>query len=158
MKPVKLYRKRLIPKECIWLKDDEILFQDSHIIVTRWNTLKPKKTLHHGISCYYLDYGYKVSKFYDKDNVFLSWYCDIIETDYNDSENTYIFTDLLADVIIYPNGFVKVVDLDELSFALEEGSLSIQQLKNALRILDTLLGRIYNGKLEQTKKYIEQFE
>lgn len=158
MKSIKLYRKRLIPKECIWLKDDTILYQDEHQIVTSWNTLKPKKNLHHGISCYCLDYGYKVSKFYDKNNTFLSWYCDIIETYYDALENSYIFTDLLADVIIYPDGFVKVVDLDELSLAIDQNIITIEQLKYSLTTLDSLLQRIYNGKLEQTIKFIEQFE
>ena len=48
MKRPTLYRKRLIPEECILLKDDELLYRDEKTIITRWNTLKPKKDLHHG--------------------------------------------------------------------------------------------------------------
>ena len=55
MKRPTLYRKRLIPEECILLKDDELLYRDEKTIITRWNTLKPKKDLHHGFSCYFLD-------------------------------------------------------------------------------------------------------
>ena len=62
-KPI-LYRKRIIPDECVCLKDDEVLCCDKEMIVTRWNTLHPKKTLHHGYSCYFLERGYKISKFY----------------------------------------------------------------------------------------------
>jgi len=29
-------------------------------------------------------------------------------------ENAYVFTDLLADVLVYPDTFVKVVDLDDI--------------------------------------------
>ena len=43
-----LYRKRLIPEECIELKDDILLYRDNELIITKWNTLHPKKTLHHG--------------------------------------------------------------------------------------------------------------
>ena len=52
-----LYRKRIIPEECILLKDDKILYQDEQVIVTGWQTLKPKKDLHHGYSCYFLKEG-----------------------------------------------------------------------------------------------------
>ena len=38
-----LYRKRLIPSECIHLKNDTIVsISDGHII-TRWKTLHPKE-------------------------------------------------------------------------------------------------------------------
>ena len=60
-----LYRKRLIPEECVLLKDDRLLYRDEEIIVTAWNTLKPRKDLHHGLSCYYLGVGIKVSRLYD---------------------------------------------------------------------------------------------
>ena len=36
-----LYRKRYIPLEVKSLNDDEILFADDEIIVTKWNTFKP---------------------------------------------------------------------------------------------------------------------
>ena len=52
MNELTLYRKRIIPKECVLLKDDIILFRDENIIITKWNALKPKKNLHHGYSCY----------------------------------------------------------------------------------------------------------
>ena len=52
-------------------------------------------------------------------------------------------TDLLADVIVEPNGSVKVIDLDEFVTALDEGSLQLSELKNALLRLDNLLKIIY---------------
>ena len=45
-----LYRKRYIPLEVKSLNDDEILFADDEIIVTKWNTFKPKKDFSNGIS------------------------------------------------------------------------------------------------------------
>ena len=68
MKIPALYRKRLIPDECILLKDDIIISCDENVILTKWNTLKPKKDLHHGYSLYLLNEGIKVSKFYREDN------------------------------------------------------------------------------------------
>ena len=107
MSTLKLFRRRIIPEECVLLKDDRILYQDREVIVTRWNTLKPKKTLHHGYSCYFLERGYKVSKFYDHSGNLISWYCDIVSHTFDEAENTYVFTDLLVDVVVYPDGFVR---------------------------------------------------
>lgn len=152
-----LYRKRLIPDECILLKDDTIIYRDDKIIVTGWNSLKPRKDLHHGCSCYYLTEGIKVSRFYKEDNSLLFWYCDIVDYDYDASTDTYIVTDLLADVIIYPDGFVKVVDLDELVTARESDILSEDKLMKALLRLDHLLKIIYAGDFPSLQKPTEDY-
>lgn len=155
---VKLYRKRLIPEECILLEDDVILHMDQEVIITKWNTLRPKKTLHHGYSCYFLERGYKVSKFYDHEGNLISWYCDIITHDYDAATNTYVFTDLLVDVIVYPDGSVRVVDLDELADACRDGLLSAENLQKSLRRTDKLLSLIYKGAFGKLQKYIEDVE
>ena len=53
MKDPILYRRRLIPEECVLLKDDRILLHADNILVTSWQALKPRKDLHHGYSCYF---------------------------------------------------------------------------------------------------------
>jgi hypothetical protein len=143
-----LYRKRLIPEECVLLKDDMVLHRDDKLIVTAWKTLKPRKDLHHGSSCYYLDEGIKVSRFCREDDSLLYWYCDIVDYDYDERTDTYVVTDLLADVIVYPDGFVKVVDLDELVTARESSLLGEQMLDKSLLRLNHLLETIYAGKFE----------
>ena len=153
-----LYRKRIIPEECILLKDDKILYQDEHIIVTGWDILKPRKDLlHHGYSCYFLKDGYKVSKFYKEDGSMLYWYCDIVKHDYDQESDTYIFTDLLVDVIVYPDGFVKVVDVDELVTALNDKLISEDTLKRSLLNLASLLEIIYSGDFDRLKAEIEKY-
>lgn len=158
MEPPILYRKRIIPNECILLKDDVILECNDDYIITKWCALKPKKSLHHGFSCYCLKQGFKVSKFYREDNSLLYWYCDIIEPQWNFDSNELIVIDLLADVIIYPDGFVKVVDLDEIVPALEMGELSQTQLKQTLLSLNNLLTIIYSGHFSTYQNLIQQFE
>lgn len=153
-----LYRKRLIPDECVLLKDDTVLYRDDQIIVTGWNSLKPRKDLHHGASCYYLGEGIKVSRFCKEDDSMLYWYCDIVDYDYNESTDTYIVTDLLADVIVYPDGFVKVVDLDELVTAQEAGLLTGEMLKKSLLRLNHLLEIIYAGDFGKLLKPIEEHQ
>lgn len=153
-----LYRRRIIPDECIPLKDDTILECTEERIVTSWHALRPKKDLHHGYSCYFLKEGFKVSKFYYEDGRLLYWYCDIVDFEHRKDTNELIVTDLLADVIIYPDGFVKVVDLDELVTALDCGTLSLDTLKSSLQKLDRLLQLIYKGKFDTLTVYIEKQE
>ena len=154
----KLYRKRIIPAECIYLKDDHVISYENNRIITTWGALHPKKDLHHGISCYFFDDGFKVSKFYKEDNTLLYWYCDIIDYEYDSEKNDLVVTDLLADVIIYPDGFVKVVDIDEMVDALDENSITLDQLKTSLRNLNRLLSCIYSGEFKKYQSYLEQFE
>lgn len=149
MNPLQIYRKRLIPPECILLKDDIIIQADDEVIITKWNTLHPKKEFHHGCSCYFLKEGFKVSKFYREDNSLLYWYCDIVEYSYDEDKQALTVTDLLADVILYPNGEVHVADLDELADALERGLISSEQIAESLRRLNHLLCLIYRDKFDR---------
>ena len=158
MPNLKLFRKRIIPNECILLKDDIILSANEEFIITKWNALKPKKDLHHGYSCFFLKEGLKISKFYREDNSLMCWYCDIVDYSYNEEDNSLTATDLLADVIVAPDGFVKVVDLDELAEIMEKQALSEQLIALALRRLNHLLTLIYNGEFENLKKHIEKWE
>ena len=157
-----LYRKRIIPEEIILLDKDEILYSDDSHIITRWNTIRPKKILHHGCSCYFLKEGFKVSKFYREDGTLIYWYCDIISYSYDASANSYVFTDLLADVLIYPDGKVEVVDVGEIADALTDmaaryrsGEFTRENLLAAkefysfdrqMRTLDELYRRVLDGR------------
>ena len=152
-----LYRRRIIPEECILLKDDHILSCDEEHIVTSWNALHPKKDLHHGWSCYFLKEGFKVSRFCCEDGSLLYWYCDIVDFDYKKDTNELTVTDLLADVIVYPDSFVKVVDLDELVQASEEGKLTDAQLKESLLKLNRLLRIIYAGDFTKLQGYLNLY-
>ena len=158
MKEFSLYRKRIIPDECILLKNDHIVSFENNRLVTTWSALHPKKDLHHGISCYFLEHGIKVSKFYYEDGRLLYWYIDIITHSWNEDGSSLTVIDLLADVLIYPDGFVKVVDLDELADAEEAGIITKEQLLKSLRTLDMLLGMIYSGDFKRIRDYVESFE
>ena len=145
----KLYRRRLIPSECLLLKDDIIVIQHDEVIITKWNTLNPKPDFSHGCSCYFLKEGIKVSKIYRSDNSLVYWYCDIVDFDYDAAEQSLTVTDLLADVILYPDNHVEVVDLDELAEALERGLITKEQMTVCLRNLNHLLSMIYRDKFDR---------
>lgn len=148
MNSLQIYRKRFIPNEIIPL-NDPVLEQNDSIVITTWNTIRPKTLLHHGCSCYYLQEGWKVSKFYTEDHSLLYWYCDIVEFDYNTVTGSMVVTDLLADVIIYPDGKVEVVDLDELAEAHTKGLITDEQLHRGLQQLNNLLSIIYQNRFQE---------
>ena len=142
-----LYRKRIIPDECILLKDDQILQCDDNTIVTAWKAIHPRSDLSHGYSCYYLKRGYKISKFYRADSSLMYWYCDIIDYQKGPKENSIVALDLLADVVIYPNGRMRILDLDELCEAFERKLIDEQQLKTALNSLSNLMDALYENNI-----------
>jgi len=152
---LKIYRKRFIPPECVLLKDDIIIDRTKERIITTWKTLKPKAAFDHGASCYFLDKGYKISKYYRSDNSLLFWYCDIVDYSYNEEEQTLTVTDLLVDVIVYPDGRLKVVDLDELAEALECNIITQKQIAYSLRQVNDLLSLIYRDKFDQLQAPLE---
>lgn len=158
MEPLMIYRKRIIPNECILLKNDTIVSADDKVIVTKWQTINPKVEFSHGCSCYFLDQGIKVSKFLRHDGSLLYWYCDIVDYDYNAEENTLVVTDLLADVIVRPDGTSKVLDLDEMADALNDGLITTEQISTALRRLNDLLTVIYRDRFDRLQAYLDGIE
>ena len=155
MNVTKIYRQRLIPPENTLLKDDIIVTQDDEVIITKWNTLNPKTEFSHGSSCYFLKEGLKVSKFYRADDSLLYWYIDIVELTFDEAQDALICTDLLADVIIYPDGRMKVVDLDELAEALERNLIIKEQMTSCLRNLNHLLTMIYRDKFDRLQARLD---
>jgi len=158
MKTPELYRKRLIPAQNIALKDDIVLYTSDEIIVTKWNTLNPKTEFSHGSSCYFFEDGVKVSKFYRADGSLLYWYCDIVDYQYEKKSNRLTIVDLLADVLIYPDGTLKVVDLDEMADALGQGIISVDLLQQGLYRLNGLLSKIYTGEFTKMQATLEKYE
>lgn len=150
-----IYRRRIIPADRILLKDDIIVAQDGETVITKWTTLNPKTDFARGCSCFFLKEGIKMSKFYREDGTLLRWYCDIVEYSFDEGEGAMTYTDLLADVILYPDGSMKVVDLDELAEAMEHGWITKEQSTLCLRSLHRLLSLIYRGKFDRLQARLD---
>lgn len=157
MPPV-LCRKRLIPLESVLLKNDRILYRDSDMLITAWKTIRPKNDLASGYSCYMLKDGFKISRFYNHAGQFMFWYCDIIDTEYDAASDTYTFTDLLADVEVYPDRTYHILDLDELSLAFSTGLLTKERMILALNRLHSLLSAIYENRFDQLTQLLLEKE
>ncbi|MDR3238877.1 MAG: DUF402 domain-containing protein [Clostridiales bacterium] len=156
MNQPKLFRRRFIPDELVELKNDVILRMDENVIVTEWTALKPRKDFTHGQSVFLTQKGWKISRFLDAREKCLYTYCDIIEICRDDRENTILFNDLLVDVIVYEDGFVKVMDTGELADALAQRLISVDTAIKALRLLDDLLQVIYAGRLPELLEYLPE--
>lgn len=153
-----LYRRRFIPDELIHLKDDNILIMEPNLIITSWNTLNPRKDIARGISAFYLDKGYKVSKVFNQQGEVVYWYCDIIQYKKDDIKKSVIIEDLLIDLILYDDGSIKIVDLDELADALDKKLITQNEATYALRTVNTLLQLIYAGHFHTLQEPINATE
>lgn len=150
-----LYRRRFIPNEIKPLADDSILYFDDDIIITSWKTLKPRSDFASGISVYYRKEGFKISRHCGADGTFTRWYCDIIAE--SKTEDGLVFSDLLIDVVIFPDGTVRVVDLDEAADALEQGLITADLLTAALRSTNKLLSYIHQGRFPELTNCLEKY-
>jgi hypothetical protein len=150
-----LYRRRYLPDEMVHLKDDKILWEKDGVMITSWDTLKPRRDIKRGISGYFMEDGVKVSKIFNADDELVYWYCDIIRTEKKDHD--IIFHDLLVDVILYPDGSIHVVDLDELGLLLKEEKIDAAFAFEALTLTDRLLSTIYKGDFQRYKDTINPF-
>lgn len=153
---IQLYRRRFIPNELKLLKDDNILYVDDNLIITSWSTLKPRSDFASGLSAYYRKEGYKVSAHYGADGNFTRWYCDIVLEE-PPTDNRFVFNDLLIDVVIYPDGSVRVVDFDEAADALEQELITPDMLSCALRSTDKLLRYIYQGRFSELTDCLSKY-
>ena len=156
MKQIRLFRKRFLPDEIIELKDDIVLSISEDLLITKWDVLKPRKDIARGVSAYFLKLGIKVSKVYNADDKLVYWYCDIVEPQIE--QDSYVFVDLLIDVLIYPDCFVKVVDMDEFADMMENDTLQKGLSIKALRRTDHLLSLIYSDKFSQLTDLINEAE
>ena len=151
---LKLYRRRYIPDEKVWLKDDEIVSFENGVLITKWRTLKPRKDINRGISAYFLNDGVKVSRVLKEAGKLVYYYCDIIEAE-EDADGGIIFHDLLLDIVVYPDGSARLLDLGEVSEALKRKLLPEGYINKALERADLLLEKIYEGKFGEFTRYVD---
>lgn len=148
---IKLVRTRHIPKERMELKKDKILYMDEEVIITQWDVINPRDDISKGLSVYFIQKGYKISKMFDKEGNLVHWYCDIVKAHIDG--DVYEFEDLLLDVVVKPDGTYCVLDAEEFAQAIEEDMISKETACQALRSFNELVCTISCGNFcEITKK------
>lgn len=155
MDDLKLYRRRYIPEEFTPLKNDTIIKLEDNLLITKWKTLKPRQDFVGGASAFFFDKGWKISRIEDCEGNVKYWYCDIIDVIKDEQNNSLTYEDLLFDVVVYPNGAVKVLDSDEAAEALEKELITKAQLLYALRAMNELLDIIYRGRFDRLQAIVE---
>lgn len=146
---MKIFRKRYVPNEIVDISGDEVIYRDSERLITKWNPIKPREDFARGESCVYFNYGWKISKFFNKDGSFKYWYCDIINYEYYEEEDKYIFNDLLLDIVIYGDGTYEILDEEELEIALKDGIITKEIAEEAKQKLNNLLKIIKENKFKE---------
>lgn len=150
----RIYRVRYIPSETVDLSSDVLRYRDEHYLITDWTPIKPRNDIAFGVSCVFLQQGWKISAILDREKKLKYWYCDIIEVEYDEATDTYHLYDLLTDVRIMPDGKVEVIDLDELATAFDEGLITPRQLSLSLTQTSSLLALIYDMELPKKAYHI----
>ncbi len=158
---IQLYRKRHIPQECILLNGDKILYLDDTRLITRWDTINPRTDFASGISVYDFAQHRKITKLLRADGSLLYWYCDImkmhISHDSQKHVSSYTMEDLLIDVILYPDGSTRVLDLNEAADAFDAGLITAADLTLALRSADELLNLIRTGGFATYQELLDNY-
>ena len=145
-----ILRKRLIPYETVNLASDELLYLDDSLLITKWNTLHPKKEFKSGVSYYFLDKSFKVSRFYGHDSSLLYWYCDIIEVSFDAATNTYLMLDLLLDIKVFADNHIEILDEDELTEAYEKKLITKEQFLFSHSCMESLITAVQKGLFPPT--------
>lgn len=157
---IHLYRRRFIPDELISLHNDKILLYTPSLLITRWDTIKPRSDMACGISAYFFEKNCKVTKILDHRKELVFWYCDIMqmeqEPDTEAGGTRLTMVDLLIDIVVEPDGSVRVVDLDEAAEAAERGLITPAQLSLSLRAADNLLKDIYRHRFSEYQHVVEE--
>lgn len=104
--------------------------------------LKPERKVVGGIA-----YPYSIS----------AWYVDVIDALEYDDDGIAAFLDKYLDVIVTPQGDVKVDDRDELNAAYESGELSEEQYRSALREGDAILAELCTDIPASEEFYMKLF-
>ena len=109
----------------------------------------------------FYDYNSKVklSAFYDNNNEIIEWYFDIAK-EIGKEKNVPYEDDLYLDVVVRPDGVIKLLDENELKHALDKYEITNEEYKMAYeeanKLIVQLTGNVKKLKIF-TDKYLKHF-
>lgn len=95
---------------------------------------------------------YCITAMMNEKNDIQVWYIDMIAAQGIDTDGIPYFDDLYLDLIVFPNGEIKVDDMDELEEALRQGDITQEQFDLAVRTADGLRNSLL-GDIDSFKDY-----
>ena len=149
-----LYRRRFIPDECVHLTKDTLWLVSEDLILTSWHVIRPRNDISGGISAFYPRLGFRISKVFAPDHSLVHWYNDICKVELQDHK--ILYTDLLLDVLVKPDGSIRLLDADEYADALSAGLLTTEDAAAAMRGLQRLMDAIHDGSFVKFTEPIEE--
>jgi Uncharacterized conserved protein len=81
---------------------------------------------------------YCITAMIDERKEIILWYVDMIAEQGSDADGVPYFLDLYLDLVVYPNGEIKVDDMDELETALHCKDITQEQFSLAIRTAEEL--------------------
>lgn len=109
----------------------------------------------------FYDYNSKVklSAFYDNNNEIIEWYFDIAK-EIGKEKNVPYEDDLYLDVVVRPDGVIKLLDENELKHALDKYEITNEEYKMAYEEANKLIAQL-KGNVKKLKiftdKYLKHF-
>lgn len=95
---------------------------------------------------------YCITAMMNENNDILLWYIDAIAEQGIDIDNIPYFEDLYLDLVVYPDGTIKVDDMDELELALAKKDITQEQFKLAISTSEKLKCGLLSD-IEKFKEY-----
>lgn len=141
-----LLKHKLVPQGTVDITNDKILFFDGNFLVTQWKPENSNMNISSAISLVSIKDGYQISKKFDSNNKFVYWYCDIVKTKWTKETSCLEITDLIIDLVVFPNYQVNCIDLDELTDAKEKGLISSMDFNWAKESSLKLLQKVIEGE------------
>ena len=82
-----------------------------------------------------------ITGFYNQNRNIIEWYFDITKANYIDENGIPSYDDLFLDIVIFPDGYQLLLDEDELSDALNNHVITIDDYNLAYRVCHELTER-----------------
>ena len=126
-----------VTEKQVWrFNGDEIVVCDDGL---KWLSILPQNAY------------YCITAMMSSNDDILLWYIDIIAEQGIDDDMIPYFDDLYLDLVVYPDGTIKVDDMDELVEALSQNDISKEQFNLAIRTSNEL----QNGLLSNIDDFID---
>lgn len=142
----KRYKMKLTSNKLEDISDDKVLFQNDEIMVTDFSPKSSSMGTSRVLSFCLFKNNWQISANFDQEGHFRYWYCDIVDYSVNRENNSLTITDLAADVAVFPDNYVSVMDLDELGELIDTESISKEMSVKALKSAQALLKLVYDGQ------------
>jgi uncharacterized protein len=136
--PRQVRKTKLHPQREVDLTGDTLLYQDQELQVTAW--IAPEhhpNQVKYALTFTLFNQAIQIHSKHDAQGQRLYWYCDLLEV--SQVAETWLLTDLILDVVVYPDYSTRVLDLAEMGEALEENGITPLQAAQALKLAEKVL-------------------